>query len=157
MHMQGGSKAQGNKENKSKNSKARGREKNQWKSNASLQKRKTTLKGSIISLELCSPLKPLQKTEKEQKQVQSLEELAVLAVPNPGEIARQFFSPWQTVRMALEEREYSEMQEQYRKKHAKKFRYVMKELKYVDDYNWTWSLFPSHVLLLLPSNFSVFL
>ena len=89
--------------------------------------------------------------------MQSLEELAVLAVPNPGEIARQFFSPWQTVRMALEEREYSEMREEYRKEHAKKFRYVMKELKYVDDYNWTWSLFPSHVLLLLPSNFSVFL
>ena len=89
--------------------------------------------------------------------MQSLEELAMLAVPNPGEIARQFFSPWQTVRMALEEREYSEMREEYRKEHAKKFRYVMKELKYVDDYNWTWSLFPSHVLLLLPSNFSVFL
>ena len=49
--------------------------------------------------------------------MQSLEELAVLAVPNPGEIARQFFSPWQTVRMALEEREYSEMREEYRKEH----------------------------------------
>ena len=88
--------------------------------------------------------------------MQSLEELAVLAVPNPGEIARQFFSPWQTVRMALEEREYSEMREEYRKEHAKKFRYVMKELKYVDDYNWTWSLFPSHVLLLYRRTFRFF-
>ena len=33
----------------------------------------------------------------------------------------------------------------------------MKELKYVDDLNWTRRLFPSQVLLLLQSNVSVVL
>ena len=100
-----------------------------------------------------TPLKPLRKPEKEPKPLQSLEELALLAVVNPGEIARHVFPTWHAVRMALEQREFSEMRERYRKEHAKKFRYVMKELKYVDDYNWTWSLFPSHVLLLLQTTY----
>ena len=80
-----------------------------------------------------TPLKPLRKPEKEPKPLQSLEELALLAVVNPGEIARHVFPTWHAVRMALEQREFSEMRERYRKEHAKKFRYVMKEFKYVDD------------------------
>ena len=78
-----------------------------------------------------TPLKPLRKPEKEPKPLQSLEELALLAVVSPGEIARHVFPTWHAVRMALEQREFSEMRERYRKEHAKKFRYVMKELKYV--------------------------
>jgi len=35
------------------------------------------------------------------------------------------------------------------KEHTKKFKHVMSELTYVDNLNWTWRLFPSHVLLLL--------
>ena len=49
------------------------------------------------------------------------------------------------------------MREEFRKEHAKKFRYVMQELKYVNDLNWTWSLFPSHMVMLLQSNVSVVL
>ena len=35
------------------------------------------------------------------------------------------------------------------KEHTKKFTHVMNELTCVYDLNWTWWLFPSHVLLLL--------
>ena len=80
--------------------------------------------------------------------------LALKAVPNPGETARALLPPWHTVRIALEKREFEEKD---RQEHAKKFRYVMNDLKYVDDLNWTWRLFPSHVLLLLQSNVSVLL
>ena len=72
-----------------------------------------------------------------------------MAVPNPGETALHFLPPWYILRQKLENREFEEMQEKFRKEHAKKFRYVMEELKWVDDLNWTWSLFPSHVALLV--------
>ena len=87
----------------------------------------------------------------------SLMKLALKAVPNPGETARALLPPWHTVRIVLEKREFEEKREKDRQEHAKKFRYVMNELKYVDDLNWTWRLFPSHVLLLLKSNISVVL
>ena len=51
------------------------------------------------------------------------------------------------MRIAIEKREFEEKREKDRQEHAKKFRYVMNELKYVYDLNWTWRLFPSHVLL----------
>ena len=84
-------------------------------------------------------------------------ELALKAVPNLRETARALLRPWHTVRIALEKREFEEKREKDRQEHAKKFRYVMNDLKYVDDLNWTWRLFPSHVLLLLRSNVSVVL
>ena len=83
--------------------------------------------------------------------------LALKAVPNPGETARALLPPWHTVRIALEKREFEEKREKDRQEHAKKFRYVMNNFKYVDDLNWTWRLFPSQVLLLLQSNVSVLL
>ena len=82
--------------------------------------------------------------------------LALKAVPNPAETARALLPPWHTVRIVLKKREF-EKREKDRQEHAKKFRYVMNELKYVDDLNSTWRLFPSHVLLLLKSNISVVL
>ena len=75
--------------------------------------------------------------------------LALKAVPNPGETARALLQPWHTLQIALEKREFEEKREKDRQEHGKKFRYIMNELKYVDDLNWTWRLFPSHVLLLL--------
>ena len=83
--------------------------------------------------------------------------LALKAVTNPGETARALLPPWHTVRIALEKREFEEKRQKDRQEHAKKFRYVMNNLKYVDDLNWTWRLFPSQVLLLLQSNVSVLL
>ena len=83
--------------------------------------------------------------------------LALKAVPQPGETAWALLPPWHTVRIAFEKRKFEEKRETDRREHEKKFRYVMNELKYVDDLNWTWRLFPSHVLLLLQSNVSVVL
>ena len=100
-----------------------------------------------------SPLKPLPPLHREHRNPPTLEQAALWAVPNPGEIARKVLPPWRRVRIALENREFEEMREKYRKEHAKKIRYVIKELKYVVDCNWTWSLFPSHVLLLLQSSY----
>ena len=93
----------------------------------------------------------------EPRNPDSLMKLALEAVPQPGETARALLPPWNSVRIALEKREFDEKRERYRREHEKKFRYVMNELKYVDDLNWTWRLFPSHVLLLLQSNVSVVL
>lgn len=104
-----------------------------------------------------SPLKPLPPLHREPRSPATLEQLALAAVPNPGETAQQFLLPWHSVRRELEKQEYYAMREEFRKERAKKFRYVMQELKYVNDLNWTWSLFPSHVVMLLQSNVSVVL
>ena len=97
------------------------------------------------------------KENSEPRNPERLMKLAFKAVPQPGETARALLPPWHTVRIALEKREFEEKRERHRQEHEKKFRYVMNELKYVDDLNWTWRLFPSHVLLLLQSNVSVVL
>ena len=60
--------------------------------------------------------------------------LALKAVPQPGETARAFLPPWHCVRKELEEREFQENRKKWKLEHAKKFRYVMKELRWVDDF-----------------------
>ena len=64
----------------------------------------------------------------------SLMKLALKAVPNPGEMAREFLPPWHRVRKELEEREFSENRKKWKVEHVKKFRHVMKELTLVDDF-----------------------
>lgn len=41
------------------------------------------------------------------------------------------------VRVVLEKREYDEMREEYEKEHQLRFTFVMEELKYIEDFNWT--------------------
>ena len=82
----------------------------------------------------------------------TLIKLALYAVPNPGEAAREYLPPWHAVRIDLEEREFEEDRKKWQKEHARKFRYVMEEFRWVDDLNWTWSLLPSHVVVLSQSN-----
>ena len=99
-----------------------------------------------------SPLRPLPQLHREPREPSipfSLQQLALMAVPNPRETARHFLPPWHILRQKLENREYEEMREKFRKELAKKFRYVMEELRWVDDLNWTWSLLPNHVSLLV--------
>ena len=100
-----------------------------------------------------SPLKPLpQLSFREPREPSSpgtLQQLALNAVQNPGETARQFLPPWHSVRKELEGKEFTDNRKKWQKEHAKKFRYVVKEFKEVEDLNWTWSLFPSHVALLV--------
>ena len=40
-----------------------------------------------------------------------LQELSLKAVPNPGEQARKVLPPWHMVRIAVEERDFSEMRQ----------------------------------------------
>ena len=99
-----------------------------------------------------SPLRPRSQLHREPREPSSplsLQQQALVAVPNPGETALHFLPPWHILRQELENREYEEMREKFRKENAKKFRYVMEELRWVDHLNWTWSLFPSHVALLV--------
>ena len=69
----------------------------------------------------------------------SLRELSLKAVPNPGEQARKVLPPWHMARIALEERAFSEMR--FREEHKLRFRYVLIELRVLEDLNWTLALF----------------
>ena len=75
----------------------------------------------------------------------SLQELSLKAVPHPGEQARKFLPPWNTVRIALEEREFNERIDRFREAHKLRFRYVLIELHLLEDLNLTLPLYPSHV------------
>ena len=75
----------------------------------------------------------------------SLQELNLKAVPNPGEQSKTFLATWHMVRIALEEREFNEMRDRFREEHKLRFRYVLIELRVLEDLNWTLPLFPSHV------------
>lgn len=77
--------------------------------------------------------------------MKSLKQLSIEAVPDPGTVVREFFPPSHPVRYALEGREYREMQEEYQKIHQVKFRHVLRELKLLYEWNWTWTFFPSHI------------
>ena len=72
----------------------------------------------------------------------SLQELRLKAVPNPGEQARKVLSAWHMGRIALEEREFNEMRDRFREEHKLRFRYVLIELRVLEDLNWTLPLFP---------------
>ena len=71
-----------------------------------------------------------------------LQELSLKAVPNTGEQARKVLPPWHMVRIALEEREFNEMSDRFREEHKLRFRYVVIELRVLEDLNWTLPLFP---------------
>ena len=74
-----------------------------------------------------------------------LQELSLNAVPNPGEQSKKFLPTWHMVRIALEEREFNEMRDRFREERKLRFRYVLIELRVLEDLNWTLPLFPSHV------------
>ena len=74
-----------------------------------------------------------------------LQELSLNAVPNPGEQSKKFLPTWHIVRIALEEREFNEMRDRFREERKLRFRYVLIELRVLEDLNWTLPLFPSHV------------
>lgn len=61
--------------------------------------------------------------------------MGLYAVPNPGEVACEYLPPGHTVRRELEEREFKENRKKRQKEYAKKFRYVMEELRWVNDLN----------------------
>ena len=74
------------------------------------------------------------KENSEPRNPERLMKVALKAVPQPGETARAFLPPWHCVRKELEEREFQENRKKCKLEHVKKFRYVMKELRWVDDF-----------------------
>ena len=69
-----------------------------------------------------SPLRPLPRPHTEPREPISpltLQQLALEAVPNPGETTRQLLPPWHCVTIQLEQQEYQEMREEYRKEREK--------------------------------------
>ena len=85
------------------------------------------------------PLIPLPQRHKEEddtpRNPDALMKMGLCAVPNPGEVACEYLPPGHTVRRELEEREFKENRKKRQKEYAKKFRYVMEELRWVNDLN----------------------
>ena len=63
-----------------------------------------------------------------------LQELSLRALPHPEEQARKFLPPWNTVRIALEEREFNERIDRFREAHKLRFRYVLIELHLLEKH-----------------------
>ena len=102
------------------------------------------------SFSLLKPLPQLSFREpREPSSPGTLQQLALNAVPGRQELAGCLAGVPYSVRKELEEKEFTDNRKKWQKEHAKKFRYVMQEFKEVEDLNWTWSLFPSHVALLV--------
>ena len=72
----------------------------------------------------------------------SLQELRLKAVPNPGEQARKVLSAWHMGRISLEEREFNEMRDRFREEHKLRFRYVLTELRVLEDLTGPRPCFP---------------
>ena len=68
------------------------------------------------------PLPPLHREPKESRSPDTLKALALLAVPNPGEAARENLPPCHSVRIKLEACEFEEARHESKKEHEKKFR-----------------------------------
>lgn len=60
---------------------------------------------------------------------------------NPLTVVREVFPPSHPIRETLE-------RERYQKLHQVKFRHVLFELISLEEYNWTWQLYPSHIVIL---------
>lgn len=82
---------------------------------------------------------------REKNEMKTSQELALAAVPNPGLQAKLNLVPFHLLAQKLEERDYREVQAKYQKIHQIKFRYVLRELKVLYDWNWTHTFFPSHI------------
>ena len=64
----------------------------------------------------------LHREPRESRSPDKLEALALLAVPNPGEAARENLPPCHSVRIKLKAREFEEARHASKKEYEKKFR-----------------------------------
>ena len=70
----------------------------------------------------------------------SLKEIALRAVPNPGKAAELYLPKCHPMYVALQERDYREIREVFRKEHQEKFRSVLRTLKNLPSCPYTsWS------------------
>ena len=76
-------------------------------------------KDDILTLKTSQPL---HREPRESRSPDKLEALGLLAVPNPGEAARENLPPCHSVRIKLEAREFEEARHESKKEYEKKFR-----------------------------------
>lgn len=64
--------------------------------------------------------------------MKTLQELALQAVPNPGFMAKTYLVPWHPLAIKLEARDYEEKINVFREQHRMQFRYVLREMQYIE-------------------------
>ena len=77
--------------------------------------------------------------------METLENLALRAVPHSAEMARTYLPPHHSLAVALEAIDYEEQRNKFRQKHRHQFRYVLKELWFLETFFATFDMHPSHV------------
>lgn len=64
--------------------------------------------------------------------MKTLRELALKAVPNPGFMMRTYLVSWNPLAIGLESRRYEEDRNKFREQHRTQFRYVVREMRYIE-------------------------
>ena len=80
--------------------------------------------------------------------MKTLQELALQAVPNPALMARTFLVPWHPLAKQLEARDYEEQRNRFREQHRIHFRYVYKEICFIEAWFSSSKIYPSNVAFL---------
>ena len=80
--------------------------------------------------------------------MKTLQELALQAVPNPGFMAKTYLVPWHPLAIKLEARDYEEKRNVFREQHRKQFRYVVREMRYIERWYEENPIHPSNVVFL---------
>ena len=79
----------------------------------------------------------------EAEQVKTLKDLALGAVPKPGKAAEMYLPRCHPMYVALQERDYKEMRDVFRKEHQKKFRSVLRVLRNLAEFGYVPLLRPN--------------
>lgn len=80
--------------------------------------------------------------------MKTLQELALQAVPNPGFMAKTYLVPWHPLAIKLEARDYEEKINVFREQHRMQFRYVLREMGYIERWYKENPIHPSNVTFL---------
>ena len=80
--------------------------------------------------------------------MKTLQELVLQAVPNPGKMAKMYLVSWHLLAIQLEARDYEEQRNRFCEQHKIKFRYVVKEFRFIKAWNSAKNIYPSNVAFL---------
>ena len=80
--------------------------------------------------------------------MKTLQELALQAVPNPGFIAKTYLVPLHPLAIKLEARDYEEKRNVVWEQHRTQFRYVVREMRYIERWYEENPIHPSDVMFL---------
>lgn len=77
--------------------------------------------------------------------MKTLENLALKAVPHPAEMARKYLPPHHPLAVALKAIDYEQQRNKFRQEDRHRFRYVLKEFWFLENFFATFDLRPTHV------------